>query len=175
MGGVSRTLFGAPSKEKSSSESGDTAYPAISGALTPALNYTTQGGDMMANLLGVGGGPAQTDALNNFANSGGMQFVQNQGLNGIASNNAAKGLLQSGSTLQAMDKYNQNLASTYLTQYMGGLDNLSKLGIGAGGIMSDAGRYSNSSGSGTGAKQGLLQTLAGNPGLGQAVGAAVAG
>jgi len=149
--GLKKTLFGSPSKE--SSESGNHAYPAINSAFGPALGYVTQGGSMLGNLLGVGGGPAQTSALENFSNSGGMQFLMDQGQRAITSSKAASGLLKSGSYGTALEKYGQGLASTYLNQYMNNLLDFSKLGLGAGGILSSAGSYSK--GQETGAKKGI--------------------
>lgn len=163
MGSIGSTLFGSPSKETSHSESHDSnlAYPAISSALTPALGYTTQGGNMIANLLGLSGGPAQTAGLENFAHSGGMDFLREQGNRQITSNQASKGLLDSGDTLKAEEKYGQGLGSTYLNQYMQSLTGLSNLGLGAANAMSGAGEVKNavSDSKGTGEKKGLVQSL----------------
>lgn len=126
----------------------------LTGAFKPALGYVTGGGDMMGSLLGVGGLPQQTAALENFANSGGMKFLQEQGMRGIESSQAAKGLLQSGSTLKAMDKYNNGLASTYLNQFMQNLGQYANIGLGAGGILAESGVQKKEKG----AKKGILST-----------------
>lgn len=163
MGGVGDALFGHPSKESSHAEShsSNRAYEPIAHALTPALNYTTRGGDMISNLLGLSGGPAQTAGLENFANSGGMEFLRDQGTRQITSNQASKGLLNSGDTLKAETKYGQGLGSTYLNQYMQNLMGFSNLGLGAANAMSGAGQVSNSvsDSKGSGEKKGLLSTL----------------
>ncbi len=176
MGGVGGFLFGKPSKQKS--ESGNKAYGDIKNAFGPAMNYTVRGGDAMGSLLGLGGGGGgggrgkngtssslasggtggQTDALENFSNSGGMQFLREQGNKQITSNKAAAGLLKSGSFGTALTKYGQGLGSTYLNQYMEHLLNYSKLGLGAGGLVGSAGAYSK--GSGSGAKEGALPMIA---------------
>lgn len=159
MGGITDTLFGSPSKGSSHSEShsSNRAYEPIAHAMTPALGYTTQGGNMMANLLGLSGGPAQTGGLENFANSGGMNFLREQGNRQITSNQASKGLLNSGDTLKAEEKYGQGLGSTYLNQYMQNLMGFSNLGLGAANAMSGAGNISNSVSDSTekGAKKGI--------------------
>jgi hypothetical protein len=124
MGKAGDVLFGKPSKEKS--ESGNNNNKLLTGALSPALGYLTGGGGMMGNLLGVNGGAAQTQGLENYANAGGMQFLRDQGLKGIESNQAAKGLLNSGSTLTSMNKFNSGLASTYLDHFMSQLNDFSK-------------------------------------------------
>lgn len=161
MGGASDTIFGAKSKEKS--ESGNVNNTLLTSSLSPALGYLTGGGNMMGSMLGVNGAAAQTGALNNYANSGGMQFLQEQGMKGITSSKAAQGLLNSGSYGTALAKYNQGLASTYLNQFMSQLQDYSKLGLGAAGVLSSSGAYSK--GSATGPKEGLLSKVAGNPAL----------
>ena len=122
-------------------ESGNKAYGDISGALKPALGYVTQGGDALANLLGVGSGD-QSAALDKFANSSGMSWLMDQGNRMINSNQAAKGLLQSGSTLAASQKYGQGLGSTYLNSYMDKLLGLGNLGNQSAGVLSSAGQWS---------------------------------
>lgn len=111
----------------------------------------------------------QQDALNGFADSAGMQFLRDQGIKAIESSQAGKGLLQSGATGTALDKFGQGLAQTYLNQYMDQLLNYSRLGAQGAGILADVGSYSDgtstgsSQGKGTGGKQGLVQTILGNP------------
>lgn len=160
MGGVKDTLFGSPAKASSQSHSGNYAYDSINSAFSPALGYLTGGGNLIGNMLGVGGGPAQLDALNNYANSGGMQFLMQQGQNAVTSSKAAQGLLKSGSYGTALEKFGQGLASTYLNQYMNNLLDYSKLGLGAGSVLADAGRYSDSTSKSNGGKKGLLSSLA---------------
>lgn len=159
--GLKSTIFGqAPQPSKNSYSSSNQAYPAISSAFTPDLNYVSQGGNLMGAMLGANGQPAQLDALNNFANSGGMNFLEEQGQKGITAAKAAQGLLDSGSYGEAMDKFNQGLASTYLNQYMNDLMGYSDLGIKAGQVMAGAGQQSQGSGTGaTQGKQGILPSL----------------
>ena len=159
MGGVKDVLFGHPSEGSSEAVSGNNAYPLLKSSFSPALGYLTQGGSMMGNLLGVGGGPAQTSALENFANSGGMNFLMQQGQKAITSSKAASGLLNSGSYGTALAKYGQGLASTYLNQYMQNLLDYSKLGLGAGGVLADAGKFSRASSEQEGSKNGILGSI----------------
>ncbi len=155
MGGITDFLFGKEGKEKS--QSGNLAYGDISKAFSPGFSYFTGGGNMLGNLLGVNGGPAQTGGLENFANSGGMKFLQDQGMKGITSSKAAQGLLKSGSYGTALSKYNQGLASTYLNEYLNHLTDFSKLGLGAGGLVANAGQES--TGSANKGKDGSLGTI----------------
>lgn len=165
--GLKSFLFGKKPKPETST-SGNYAYNGLNTALSPSVNFLSQGGNMLGNLLGVGGGAAQTGALENFANSGGMKFLQDQGMKMVTSSKAASGLLNSGSYGTALEKYGQGLASTYLNDYMKNLLGFSNLGLGAAGILSDAGRYS----TGTGATQGksgafpyILQAASMIPGI----------
>jgi hypothetical protein len=149
MGGIADTLFGSPGKEKS--KSGNKAWEDIQGAFKPALGYVTNAGGSMWDMLK--GGPA------GFADSGGFKHLLEQGTNAVNSNFYARGLGQSGAAMKGLEKYRYGLASTYLSQYMDQLNNLGKLGIGAGGVMSSAGQYSK--GSAKGGKDGIAGDIIG--------------
>lgn len=155
--GLKTALMGKPPSPETT-ESGNHAYDSISSAFSPGFNYFTQGGNMLGNLLGVNGGPAQTAGLENFANSGGMNFLMQQGQKAVTSSKAAQGLLKSGSYGTALEKYGQGLASTYLNDYLNNLYKLSSLGVNAGQLVTQAGQYSKGTGSKPG-KQGILPTL----------------
>lgn len=135
-----------------SSSSKNLAYPEINqdfgGWAAPATGAVGQ----MADLLGVGpnGGGFQS-----YLGKSGYDWVRDQGSKAITGNNAARGLLNSGSTLKALDTYGQNLGNTYLGNYLGQLGDLSKLGLGAGNLITQAGQVSK----GTGATQGLGQII----------------
>lgn len=119
-------------------------------------SYTIAGTPGTAGAAGGTGG--QTDALKNWADSGGMKFLMDQGSRMIDSNASAKGLLKSGSTLKGLEKYGMGLGSTYLQQYMDNLFKLSGLGLGAGQLVGDAGKYGHEEG--TTGKQGMAGDLA---------------
>lgn len=113
---------------------------------------------------GTGGtGNDQTSALENFSNSAGMQFLRDQGTKAIDADKSARGLLQSGSTGTALEKFGQGLASTYLNQYMQNLFEQQRIGLGAGGLVASAGAHSEgsgeSSGKSEGEKKGILPTI----------------
>lgn len=149
MGGVVDTLFGKEGKEKS--ESGNRSYGDISAAFKPALGYLTNAGGSMWDMLK--GGPA------GFADSGGFKHLLEQGTNAVNSNFYSRGLGESGAAMKGLEKYRHGLASTYLTQYMDQLNNLGKLGIGAGGVLSGAGQWSK--GSANKGKQGIAGDIIG--------------
>jgi hypothetical protein len=112
---------------------------------------------------------SQTDALSNFANSGGYQYLLNQGINGINADRSAKGLLQSGSTATGVTRMANGLAQTYLNQYMNNLQNYGQLGLGSAGVLASAGQHSEGTGTSTGTSKGAKQGLLGD--VAQGVGA----
>jgi hypothetical protein len=85
-----------------------------------------------------------TDALNKFADSGGMKFMQEQGQQAVTSEKAAQGLLNSGGYGEALQDRGQQIAKTYLNDYMNQLNNMGQLGIGAGGVLANSGDVSSS-------------------------------
>lgn len=112
---------------------------------------------------------SQTDALTNWANSGGMQFLRDQGINAINADRSAKGLLQSGSTAAGVTRLSNGLAQTYLNQYMQNLQNYGQLGLGSAGVLASAGQHSEGSGTSQGTSKGAKQGILGD--VAQGVGA----
>lgn len=123
-----------------------------------------------------GTAPSAGSALDDFSNSAGMDFIRSQGVKAIDASQAGKGMLNSGATGQALSDYGTNLGKTYLNNYLQDLGSLAGIGQNQTNSLVDAGRTmassGTSSGSGTGAKPGLLQTIAGNPGVPAAIAAA---
>ncbi len=79
-------------------------------------------------------------AFQNYLNSTGYQFNLNQGLNAASQSKAAAGLLDSGSTLKALDAYGTGLADQYGQQYVGNLQNLAGTGQAAASGLAGAGQ-----------------------------------
>ena len=145
--GIFQSIFGG-SKSKSSSESGNKAYPWISQTFEPGAASAFNGGtSALEGILGLGGGDPQ--ALQKFWNGTGGQFLLNQGVNQVNSNMYARGLGQSGADMKGLETFRQGLASSKLNDLMQNYMGLAKLGLGAGGLVSDAGQYSKSKSSGT--------------------------
>lgn len=113
-------------------------------------SYLPNGGvanNAIGNLLGVGGDPtAANNAFANYQNSTGTQFQLNEGSKAITTNNAAKGLLNSGATLKALTKYGQNLGSTTFNNYLSQLGGLQQAGLSAGGAIGGAGSQAGATG-----------------------------
>ena len=98
---------------------------------------------------GLGGDPAaSTKAFNDFLNSTGYQFNLNQGLDAAERSKASAGLLNSGSTLKALDSYGTGLADTYGQQYESALAGVAGTGENAVNALTGAGQnYANASNS----------------------------
>lgn len=107
-----------------------------------AAPYSGPGGaanTATANLLGVGGNPAASEAaLNNYLNSTGYNFRLREGQRAITGSAAARGLLNSGSTARALTAYGQDLASQGFDNYLAQLGGLANRGLTATGLQSDA-------------------------------------
>ena len=108
-----------------------------------ANQYLPAGGQANAQaaaLLGVGGDPtAANAAFDNYLKSTGYDFQMKQGQNAIISNNASKGLLNSGATAKGLTEYGQGLGASYFDNYLKQLGGLSTQGLQAGGMITGAG------------------------------------
>lgn len=79
----------------------------------------------MQGLLGIGGDPeAAKRAFDAYQNSTGYQFRLGQGTQAIDRSAAARGGLNSGATLKALERYGQNLGSQEFGNYLGQLNSL---------------------------------------------------
>lgn len=96
----------------------------------PYLQGGANASNAIQGLLGIGGDPAAAGkAFNDFLGSTNYRFQLGQGLNAVSNSAAAKGLLNSGATLKALNNYGQNMAGNALQGYMGNLFNLGTQGI----------------------------------------------
>jgi hypothetical protein len=148
------------SKQKSENQSQQTstsfnqAYPFLQGALGDQVGNAGKGSSAIASLLGLSGSDAQDAGFQKFKDSSGYNFIQDEGIRGITSSNAAKGLLGSGSALRGITKFSSNLASNFLNSYLSNLMGLSNTGIQAGQILASAGNTANSQGTSYGTSSG---------------------
>lgn len=158
LGSITRTLFGG-SKQTSKSESGNKFADQTNASFSPWVAQATGGMNQAANILGLGGDDANAGALDNWWNSSGGKFLMEQGTEDIVGNRAANGLLRSGGTSDRIEEYRTNLASTKLNEYLGNLMGFNQQGLQAGGLISNAGQYSNSTGKGTNSSGGLGKAI----------------
>jgi hypothetical protein len=109
------------------------------GASEPFIQGGTTAFNTLGGLLGLNGTAFQDDAFKNYMNSTGYKFLLDTGAKAVTTSTAARGLLKSGATLQALTKFGQNLASTKTAEYMGQLQGLAGLGAGQVGSVLGAG------------------------------------
>ena len=122
------SVFGGSNKNKTSSESTRDvgAYPWIQETYTPLAEQLAGGAGGTYSLLqqlltGTGG----QDAYNTFLQSSGYQNVLDNAMKGITGSAAARGSLQSGSTLRALQGNAANLGRQYFSDYLNQLAGLS--------------------------------------------------
>jgi hypothetical protein len=83
------------------------------------INNGAAAGDAEAQLLGLKpAGAGATNAFNNYLNSTGYNFQLKSGSGAITTNNASKGLLNSGGTGKALVKFGQDLGANYFNNYL---------------------------------------------------------
>jgi hypothetical protein len=80
------------------------------------------------NLLGLNGQDAATGAMSTFQTSPGYGFQLEQGLRAVDAGAAAKGMLRSGATLEAEQKFGQGLANQDFGNYYNRLMGLANQG-----------------------------------------------
>lgn len=154
LGSAYQSVFGGErSKSKStweqSSESGNRAYPYIQDTFSGVASNTGRANDYVSRLLGLGGDASvQKAAFDQYREGAGYNFLRDEGMSAVTGSQAAKGLLKSGSTLTRLQDRGTQLADTFLNNYLDRLNGLSTQGIQAGALISDAGKYSTSTGSG---------------------------
>jgi hypothetical protein len=84
-------------------------------------------------------------AFKNYLGSTGYQFQIDQGNKGINQGYAAKGALQSGAALKALQTYGQNTATGFFKDYLGLLSNQQAVGLSGAGAVAGVGTgYANS-------------------------------
>lgn len=115
----------------------------ITGALNPVMQNGAGASSQIANMLGLNGPAGQQQGFQNWQNSTGYQFGMQQGQDSITGNAATQGLLNSGSTLKALDTYGQNYANTQYQNYLNPLQNLMSTGVQAASPIASAGVVNN--------------------------------
>lgn len=146
-------------QSQQTSESKNQAFPFLQGALGGQVSNVGSGSNILASLLGLNGSSAGAEAFNTYKNSSGYDFIQNEGMKGINANNAAKGLLGSGSALKEISKYNTGLASSFLDKYLASLSNFTNTGLSSAQILAQAGNTANSQGTSSGTSYGKSTSI----------------
>ncbi len=115
--------------------------------LNPYIQTGTAANNNLAGLLGVGGDKAASqDAFNNYLNSSNYNFVLDQGLKSVGTQNAAS--YGSGAFAKALNNYAQGQAGNTLQGYESMLAGLGNQGLqGASSLAGVGGQYANQYGS----------------------------
>lgn len=114
-------------------------------------------GDLYASYL-TGARGADDPGINNYLDLTGYNDQLNEGSRGIIASQATKGLLNSGSTLKALEKYRLGLKGAASNNYLNLLGNQQALGFNAAGA--SAGVNTNFSGQVTDSNNALASTIA---------------
>jgi hypothetical protein len=143
------------------------AGTAAIGSQQNALARQNNTSGTISDLLTGTATPDQNQAYQNYLNSTGYQFQQQQGVDAITGSAAAKGILNSGSTAKALTSYGQGLAGQSFNNYLGQLSGLQS------GQASIAGQYGGMVGAGNSAANAVGQAgTAGGSGAATQTGAA---
>jgi hypothetical protein len=115
-------------------------YDTTKGFATPYIDAGTHANTALEGFLGIGGDAAASQkALHDYLGSTGYQFTRSQGIDAAETSAAAKGLLNSGEALKALDSYGTGLADQYGQQYVENLGTVANRGTAALGTLSTAG------------------------------------
>ena len=103
---------------------------------TGLINSGTNARTRLEDLLFLNGGNAADSAMAQFQTSPGYQFQMDQGLAAIDQSAIARGNLNSGATLKALNAYGQGLANQEYQQYLANLGGIASQGtVGASGLL----------------------------------------
>lgn len=100
--------------------------------LDPFVQRGNKAGDVINSFLGLNGSAAGMEAFNTWLGSTDYQFTTDRGIGAITGNAATRGILNSGSTLKAVQKFGQNNAQQYVGNWLSALGNQQSTGLSAG-------------------------------------------
>jgi len=107
-------------------------YNSTKALIQPYVDQGDTASTALQGFLGLGGDPAATQtAFNNYLDSTGYQFTKQQGVDAAEQSASAKGLLNSGAALKALDTYGTGLADQYGQQYVDNLNTVASRGASA--------------------------------------------
>lgn len=138
--GVGGALLGSNSQRKAAKKAGQAVEQGIQRTeQNTGLKTTYSPGGQQAfsqaqNLLGVGNGTpeemaASQGSFQNYLDSSGYRTQLNSGIDALNSNAAAKGMLKSGATLKATQRFGSGLGQQYFNNYIGQLMQQSNMGM----------------------------------------------
>lgn len=150
-------LTGSPSSSTSSSSNVNNSL--ISGDYAGQIANGTNANSVESSLLTGSGNTAAANAdYQNYLSQAGYGSAMTQLSKNITGQGAAAGLLNSGSSTEALANYGTQLNNQYYQNYLSDLSNQSSQGTTAGSLVAGTGQVS--SGSSTGSSPGILATAA---------------
>ena len=141
-------------QSQQTSNSSNRSYDTLSGSLGSTVGNVNDGTNAIRDLLGLNGGGAQTAGFDQFRNSSGYNFIQKEGLDAVKGNLSSTGNLNSGAAQKSIAEYSTGLASQFLDRYLQQLTGISNTGLGAAGVLAQAGNTSTSQGTSSGTSSG---------------------
>lgn len=99
--------------------------------LAPFQETGVAASQAQANLLGLGDAAAGDEAFRRFQESSGFQGQLRAGSQAITGNQAARGLLSSGSTLKRLSTFGSDLAKQGFSSFLGQLGGVAQRGVSA--------------------------------------------
>jgi hypothetical protein len=116
-------------------------YTSNKATLDPFVSDGRQADDVLGAFLGLSGDPAKAqEALDTFLGSTGYQFTQDAGSRAVTSSAAARGSLNSGATLKALQDRGQETAKSFIAPWMSALEGRSNRGVSAASAIAGVGQ-----------------------------------
>lgn len=154
--GAGASVLGASAQKKAAGKAADVAQSTANqnnaltreiygnnvGILSPYVNRGNAAGNAFNELLGLGAAaaPSAASAFDQYRNSTGYQFRVDEGNKAINQGYAARGQLESGAAMKALQARGQNLATDDFKDYLGLLGNQQGVGLSAGSALAGVGQ-----------------------------------
>lgn len=140
MGGIISGVVGGILGKKSAKKQArrvEEAATAAAGTFDPFSEAGLEAAGIQGGAIGVGGSEASDAAFQNFLGSTGFKSQLAAGSEAITGNQAAKGLLNSGSTLKRLNTFGQDLAKQGFSNFLGNVDRVASRGFSSVGKQAD--------------------------------------
>lgn len=118
-------------KQQAAGNQSRTDFARLATQYDPYRTGGTAAQNQVYRLLGLQGGDAQTEAFGQFRNDPGYEYALNQGIGAIDKSAAARGNLNSGATLKALQDRGMGMADQSYGNYLQRLMSLGQQGLGA--------------------------------------------
>lgn len=144
VGGIGSAIIGNKSAKKAAKRQAAATDRATEASLkgfnflkdselvTDAQGQGLEAQGLVSGLLGLGGDPAAAEeAFRRFQDSTGFQFRLGRGQEAITGSRAARGLLNSGGTLKALNEFGQGIGSQEFNNFLAQVQGVQNTGLNA--------------------------------------------